>query len=594
MKKVAPIKTIALFDFDGTITSSDSWNDFYVYYLGIWQFFCRIVPKLGIIGLYKLGLATNQAAKEALLTDIFPGMAEADFQTLAKKYAVKRMPQIINPEAVARIQWHQKQGHEVVILTASLAEWIEPWARKIGITKVIASQLEIKKNQLTGKLTVNCHGAQKTASFLEDYPDRSKYVLYAYGDSRHDKRILALADYGFYRSFTRQNYQHWVVVTDGLWRKSLAVIRAMGKAGYKVTTLGDSWFTTGFWSRYTSQRVLGPVAAQSAEKFGQTLLQTVKHLPSKPVLFPMEDASLLWCVRNEAKLAQYVDFLFPPLPALEIAEDKAQTIQLAHRLGLPVPQTFYPRTLAAFMAILKKLPSSNFIVKPVSASGSAGLVYLEMQPDKDWKKHWLSYGPLIVQERINGQGKALGVSLLFDQQSVCKATFVHQRLQQYPNTGGPSTDRISVYDKQLVKLSIKLLTHLHWQGIAMVEWKANPMTQSPVLMEINPRFWGSLELAIRAGVNFPLLYTRAAKGESLPDPPTYSEGVRCRWLIPGEVLRYLTQPKALKESFLAFLKGLPNMAEEWDRTDLLGFLSTLVCTAALACNPRYWKYVKRG
>jgi predicted ATP-grasp superfamily ATP-dependent carboligase len=142
-------------------------------------------------------------------------------------------------------------------------------------------------------------------------------------------------------------------------------------------------------------------------------------------------------------------------------------------------------------------------------------------------------------------------------------------------------------------MSLRLLKSLDWKGIAMVEWKIDVATQRPMLMEINPRFWGSLELAVRAGVDFPYLYALAAAGQPLPALPTYADGVRCRWLIPGEILRFLSQEKSQRETVRIFLSGLPRSAEEWDATDLRGTLAALVCPAISVLNPKYWRFLAR-
>jgi predicted ATP-grasp superfamily ATP-dependent carboligase len=175
-----------------------------------------------------------------------------------------------------------------------------------------------------------------------------------------------------------------------------------------------------------------------------------------------------------------------------------------------------------------------------------------------------------------------------------RATFAYERLKEYPVSGGPSTDRRSLHAPELVEQSVALLRQIAWRGIAMVEWKEDVREKRPKILEINPRFWGSLELAIRAGVDFPSLYARLALGESIGLPPVYSPGVRCRWMIPGEILRYIGQPARRRESVRTFLSGLPGLAEEWDPVDVPGSISTLVCTGALALHPRYWKYVRRG
>jgi predicted ATP-grasp superfamily ATP-dependent carboligase len=201
---------------------------------------------------------------------------------------------------------------------------------------------------------------------------------------------------------------------------------------------------------------------------------------------------------------------------------------------------------------------------------------------------------MIIQERIPKKGLAQGVSILMNESSSCIAAFAHQRNREYPISGGPSTDRVSILAPQLVELSIHLLKELKWQGIAMVEWKIDPRDGQPKLMEINPRFWGSLELAIRSGVDFPTLYARVASGEMVRPVLNYRVGVQCRWMIPGEILHYFNQPPSQKESWKKFLQGLPQSAEEWDSQDWSGLLATLICTGALAFNPRYWKYLRRG
>jgi predicted ATP-grasp superfamily ATP-dependent carboligase len=221
-------------------------------------------------------------------------------------------------------------------------------------------------------------------------------------------------------------------------------------------------------------------------------------------------------------------------------------------------------------------------------------VYGEKRPETEWEAHWRRFGPMLIQERVPAQGRGQGVSVLMDSSGECVAAFAHERLQQYPNSGGPSTDRRSIHAPALVEKSLQLLKRLEWRGIAMVEWKVDPRDNQPKLMEINPRFWGSLELAVRSGVDFPVLYARAALGEKSVPVTSYAAGVRCRWIVPGEILRYLTQANGAREGILGFLRGLPSTAEEWDARDLTGTLATLVCTAAKALNPRYWKYVLRG
>lgn len=389
------------------------------------------------------------------------------------------------------------------------------------------------------------------------------------------------------------------IITDGLWRKSLSAIRSLGRKGYTVCVAGDSVFVTGFWSRYATTCLRVPNAKDASKIFGEKLvhyLQTAK-LDSRPIIFPMEDATLLWLSEQRTTVSAYADFLIPSEDALEVAQSKSKTIALANYLGLPAPATYSFDLYDAFASKLQEIRNGGtrerYVVKPIRGSGSIGLIYLGSKEPADWHAHWNQYGPLMIQERLNTTGAGLGVSLLMDNEGQCVASFAHERIKQYPNSGGPSTQRIAIHNPELVRMSIQLLRALDWRGVAMVEWKTDITTGSPLLMEINPRFWGSLELAVRAGVDFPYLYAQCAAGKTIEQVHTYDVGCRCRWLIPGDLLRYWTQNSSEREGFMEFIRDLPAEAEEWDASDIRGTIASIVCQAVLVLQPKYWKYLLR-
>ncbi len=383
-----------------------------------------------------------------------------------------------------------------------------------------------------------------------------------------------------------------VIITDGFWRKSLSAVRSLGKEGFHVSVMGDSLFTTSFWSKFTNERIIAPLASTDPEAFGQALLNHLKSSP-ETILLPMEDATLSWVVMNKEKLKELnCHFLVPEQKSLQIALDKARTLDKARELKIPFPKTLKPEAAEIFAEKFTKLPPGEFIAKPRIGAGSKGLLYIPKQSTTEWENHWNQFGPMLIQERIPSHGIAYGVSLLMDQKGECVAQFVHQRRQQYPPSGGPSTDRQSVQAPELVQMSIQLLKSLKWKGVAMVEWKTDPRDKITKLMEINPRFWGSLELAVRSGMNFPKLYVQAALGEKLDHHVDYKLGVRSRWLIPGDFLRYLKQSQMERESLRRFFKGLPTHADEWDPLDIHGFFASIFCTGAKMARSRFSKLLK--
>ena len=117
--------------------------------------------------------------------------------------------------------------------------------------------------------------------------------------------------------------------------------------------------------------------------------------------------------------------------------------------------------------------------------------------------------------------------------------------------------RISVRHDEIRDMASALLKSLDWFGVAMVEFKVDPRDGVPKLMEINPRFWGSLALAIHSGVNFPHLLFRMAAHERFDAVETYRLGVKCRWLLPGDILHFLSNPhrRKLTTEFFRFRKS---------------------------------------
>lgn len=392
----------------------------------------------------------------------------------------------------------------------------------------------------------------------------------------------------------QRNQNIYVVVTDGQWHKSMSAVRSLGKCGYKVVVLGDSVFTTGFYSKYTNQIKIVTEAKSNKELFHKGFQKMAKKLSldGKVVVVPMEIDTLCYFAEMNADKKKGLYMTLPNISDIHLAENKAAALKLAVKNNIPCPYTLFSNTFEEFVVNLSKM-QGDYVVKPVHGSGSKGILYAKDAKDVNLKKHWDKFGKLLLQERIPADGKGVGVELLMNEEHECVAFFSHERLRQYPNSGGPSTHCRSVYHKELIIKSITLLKALKWVGVAMVEWKEDRHNGGYKFMEINPRFWGSLELSSRSGINFPDLYVRQSLGEKIPvcsvDVPNYEIGIECRWMFPGEFLRYLTDKK--REGLREFLQGLPFLAEEWDKTDIRGVIASLICPVLLALNPKYWKYI---
>ncbi|MBN1331493.1 HAD family hydrolase [Candidatus Dojkabacteria bacterium] len=193
--------TIAVFDFDGTITNRDSLIDFIIFSNGYLKFLVGIFANSPFLILYKLGLYPNDKTKGKFFSFFFRGMNSQEFIDKSQKYSLEKLGRIIRPEALDRINWHKKQTHKVLVLSASAENWVRPWAKKEGLD-VIGTKVEISNSKLTGNFaTNNCFGQEKVRRLLERYPARDQYTIYAYGDSKGDRELLELADHAFYKMF---------------------------------------------------------------------------------------------------------------------------------------------------------------------------------------------------------------------------------------------------------------------------------------------------------------------------------------------------------------------------------------------------------
>jgi HAD superfamily hydrolase (TIGR01490 family) len=196
------MENIAIFDFDGTITTKDSLNDLLIWRGGYIRFFVIFCIYLPLVILYKIGFINNAVPKMKIFSSYFKGMTEAEFNKIAVRYSKTRLNKIINTEAQKKIDWHLSQGHKVIILSASFGNWIVPWSETHGISDVIASKLKIENGKVAGSIEgKNCYGKNKPDMFFEKYGVRDKYFIYSYGDSKSDRYLFDISDEYYYKKY---------------------------------------------------------------------------------------------------------------------------------------------------------------------------------------------------------------------------------------------------------------------------------------------------------------------------------------------------------------------------------------------------------
>ena len=313
----------------------------------------------------------------------------------------------------------------------------------------------------------------------------------------------------------------------------MAIVRSLGRAGHTVFVAAPRRLSLAGVSRHVQARdvVADPVSAPS--EFVEDIIRVVERRAVE-VLIPVSDAALLSLSRERARLGT-VCLPWPDADTISQVGDKAVVAVAARDVGIAVPRQVVAASPDEARAAARDLrfplvakPSRSVRERPDGTL--AKLVVAHAANPGELSHHLAQLGaaafPLLLQERIVGPGA--GVSLLVWDGRL-RAHFMHRRLREHPPAGGVSVYAESVAsDSSLVERSLTLLQRFGWRGVAMVEYKVDATTGVPYLMEVNGRFWGSLQLAIDAGVDFPALLVAATRGV-MDRVPEYRSGVRFRW-----------------------------------------------------------------
>lgn len=353
-----------------------------------------------------------------------------------------------------------------------------------------------------------------------------------------------------------------VLVMDGQTNQALACVRSLGKAGYKVKVASHEHMPLGAWSRYCSSSF--HLKGQTIEAFSDLREWAINE--GVTIALPLTERSCVLCNADRSEWENAgITLGCTPNEMLETAFDKAITIRRAQELGVTVPATLIPESYddavsaieqIGFPCVIKSRWSNvwngkQFLPTKNQAYAKDCDQFLKILSTYNGETSW----PLI-QSFVHGQGK--GIFALCNRSTVV-AWFAHERLRDTNPTGSSSSLRRSIaLDERLMEPARKLLADFEWHGPAMVEFK-DTGTNSPSLMEVNGRFWGSLQLAIDSGVDFPALWVSILKNEAVGPVGDFKVGQTLRWLS-GDLKRLFFilrgAPTGYVGDFPSFNQGL--------------------------------------
>ncbi|MCG8604776.1 ATP-grasp domain-containing protein [bacterium] len=326
-----------------------------------------------------------------------------------------------------------------------------------------------------------------------------------------------------------------VLVTDCDRGSAIAIIRSLGGKGYRVIAADSSHRSLGFRSRHAHEKVVYPTPEQHPDEFCNFMLETVASR-GVDLIIPVTDLTIQPLSRVRHQFEQKIKLAIPENELLAQVTDKDRTVQLARKLGVPVPQTFTVNTAQEALQQAESLgwpvvlkPQMSRLLRDGEKIEKFSVTYAGGPEDLEEKmKELEGRCSVLLQRYLKGAGH--GVELLMrDGQPI--AAFQHLRLREVPITGGPSCYRESVkLHEDLYDYSVRILGELRWTGLAMVEFKVGD--DRAELMEINGRVWGSLPLAVSSGVDFPALLTEVYLNgkDAIPTnlDSNYRVGLKCR------------------------------------------------------------------
>ncbi len=332
-----------------------------------------------------------------------------------------------------------------------------------------------------------------------------------------------------------------VLVTDAQQRKALSVTRSLGKEGIDIVCCDVTGCNPVRFSKYCNKFYKCPQNGKLID-FYKYIIRT----EACDVIIPTDEDSMEAVVNMAAVDDSFLHpngtcgFLVPPVESFYTALYKNTAVKLAEDCKVNCPKTIWPKGPGDLDSVTDEL-DFPVVIKPVRSSGGRGvkIVFDKSNFQDEYIRIHGKYPFPLVQQYVSFKEK-YDVCLIFNKQRELRGWFVQKEYRNYPIETGPGTMHESVNRTDLVDIALKIMENIPWTGVVELEFIIDLKNDLPVFMEINPRFWASLETAVLSGVNFPKMYYDIVKHGDCNMVCSYTEGVKTRWVWPGEILYLLS------------------------------------------------------
>jgi len=347
-----------------------------------------------------------------------------------------------------------------------------------------------------------------------------------------------------------------VLITDPNYKHSLGILYALTRAGYAVDVISDN-VSLLIFSRYITK---APFLENNFKEQSIELFLDFLKKADYDVFLPVGAKSIYLASKYKSEIEKYVKTPLANFEKISFCMDKEKIKQASTSIGLDVAEHW---PFASKKELIDQLEGFSY---PVVIKGRNEIFknhpqYADDPSDLLNKINILErivgediFEQIIIEKKILGRG--YGFFALYNS-GKCIQYFMHKRIREFPPTGGSSTCAESVCDEGLLNSGRTILDFLQWHGVAMVEFKKDEETGKNYVIEINPKFWGSLDLAIECGVDFPTLAVQMALGEKIKTNNQYYVGLKYHWPINGELMHAFFRPKSIPIIFRDFIN--PNV-----------------------------------
>lgn len=390
-----------------------------------------------------------------------------------------------------------------------------------------------------------------------------------------------------------------ILVLEAEKPAAYSLIRAVSSHGIEAVATSHLRINPCSVSRYTSEFRICPDIETNLTEYSEWLTDEVKRNPYLTIM-SFSDKSTRLLSEQKQELSKYTYIYQPDKDILELILNKKNTLALARQYHVEVPVS-YTFEIQKKIEILDKI-HFPVVLKPhrkidwkngravFNKIGRDNYVWNKMEFEIKLGKILKKTDNFEIQEYIPGVGRGYFTVILNNR---CLCDMAHERLREFPVSGGASSFRKIIHYEEMKNISSPLLKSLNWSGPIMFEYKYNPENSRYYLMEINGRWWGSLPLAINAGINMPLFFINALAGKETLNPGDYPLGFTSRLFFPHDFIWFLAMLGRfrLKKSLDFFRHS--DSEDLWDWKDKKPFFANIFASLIQRFK-QAWRLTKMG